>query len=161
MFDGILGNYTSTEYKIELLEGAQPYHDKPYPIPKVHEETLKTEVNRLLNIGVLKLKNNVEWAAPTFITHKNNGPVRFISDFRELNKRITRKSYFIPKIQDLLFKVEGFKYASSLDLNMSYFHIKLCLFSRNLYSIVLPWEIYEYQNCQLVYAIAQIYFKKK
>ena len=26
MFDGTLGNYTGTEYKIELQEGAQPYH---------------------------------------------------------------------------------------------------------------------------------------
>ena len=45
MFDGTLGNYTSTEYKIELLEGAHPYNVKPFPIPKVHEEILKTELN--------------------------------------------------------------------------------------------------------------------
>ena len=46
MFDGTLENYTSTEYKIELLEGANPYRAKPFPIPKVHEETLTTKVNR-------------------------------------------------------------------------------------------------------------------
>ena len=46
MFNGTLGNYTGTEYKIELPKGAQPYHAKPFPIPKVHEETLKTENNR-------------------------------------------------------------------------------------------------------------------
>ena len=50
MFDGTLGNYASTEYKIELLEGAQLYHTKPFPIPRVHEETFKTEVNWLVNI---------------------------------------------------------------------------------------------------------------
>ena len=55
MFDGVLGNYTGTEYKIELVEGAQgaqPYHAKPFSIPKMHEETLKTEVNRLVRIDV-------------------------------------------------------------------------------------------------------------
>ena len=93
MFDGTLGNYTGTEYKIELLEGVKPYHAKPFPIPKVHEETLKTEVNRLVKIGVLKRKNNSEWAAPTFIIPKKNGTVRFISDFRELNKKIKRKPF--------------------------------------------------------------------
>ena len=41
MFDGTLGNYTGSEYKIELLEGAKPHHAKLYPIPKVHKETLK------------------------------------------------------------------------------------------------------------------------
>ena len=44
MFDGTLGNNTSTEYKIELRQGAQLYHEKPLPIiPKVHEETLKSK----------------------------------------------------------------------------------------------------------------------
>ena len=33
MFDGTLENCTGTEYKIELLEGAQPYHTKSFPIP--------------------------------------------------------------------------------------------------------------------------------
>ena len=41
MYDGTLGNYTGAEYKIELTEGAQPYQVKPFPIPKMHEETLK------------------------------------------------------------------------------------------------------------------------
>ena len=82
MFDGTLGNYTGTEYIIELLEAAQPYHTKPFPIPKVHEETLKTDVNRLVSIDVLQRKNTSEWAAPTFMIPKNNGTGRIISDFR-------------------------------------------------------------------------------
>ena len=53
MIDSTLGNYTSTEYKSKLLEEAQPYHAKLFSIPKVHEENLKTEVNRLLNISVI------------------------------------------------------------------------------------------------------------
>ena len=56
MFDGTLGKYTGTEYTIELLEKAQPYHVKPIPIPKVHEVTLTTEVNILVSLGVLKIK---------------------------------------------------------------------------------------------------------
>ena len=50
----------------------------------MHEETLITEVNRLVDIGVLKRYNNSEWAAPTFIILKKNGTVCFISDFREV-----------------------------------------------------------------------------
>ena len=146
MFDGTLGNYTGSKYKIELKENIKPYHAKPFPIPKVHEPTLKKEVERLVKIGVLKRINNSEWAAPTFIIPKKNGTVRFISDFRELNKRICRKPFPIPKIQDLLLKLEGFKYASSLDLNMGYYHIELCPESKRLCTIVLPWGKYEYQK---------------
>ena len=99
MFNGALGNYSGSEYRIELLEGAKPYHAKPFPIPKIHEET--TGVNRLINIGVLKRKNNSKWAAQTVIISKNNGTVRFISEFRELNKSIKRKPFPIPEIQYL------------------------------------------------------------
>ena len=72
--------------------------------------------------------------------------MRFISDFRELNKRIKRKPFPIPKIQDLLLKLEGFKYATSLDLNMGYYHIELCPESKKLCTIVLPWGKFEYQK---------------
>ena len=146
MFDGTLGNYTGSKYKIELRENVTPYHARPFPIPKIHEETLKKEVERLVKIGVLKRINNSEWAAPTFIIPKKNGTVRFISDFRELNKRIKRKPFPIPKIQDLLLKLEGFKYATSLDLNMGYYHIELCPESKKLCTIVLPWGKFEYQK---------------
>ena len=112
MFDGTLGK----EYKIELIEGAKPNHAKSFPIPKIHEETLKTEVNRLINIGELKRKTNSKWAAPNIIIPKKNGIVCFTSDFRELNKRIKRIHFPIPKIQDLSLKLKGFKYATSLDL---------------------------------------------
>ena len=112
----------------------------------MYEHTLKMEVERLIKLGVLRKINNSEWAAPTFIIPKKDGSVRFISDFRELNKRIKRKPYPIPKIQDLLLKLEGFKYATSLDLNMGYYLIELDTISRKLCTIVLPWGKYQYQK---------------
>ena len=60
---------------------------------------------------------------------------QFVS-FRELNKRFKRKPFPIPKIQDLFLKLEGFKYATSLDLNMGYNHFKLYPFSRKLCTVV-------------------------
>ena len=50
---------------------------------KVYEVTLKIEVNRLVNIGIIKYNNNSEWAVPTLISPQKNGTIHFISDFRE------------------------------------------------------------------------------
>jgi RNase H-like domain found in reverse transcriptase/Reverse transcriptase (RNA-dependent DNA polymerase)/Integrase zinc binding domain len=146
LFDGNLGTWKGDPYNIELKADATPYHARAYPIPKIHEATLKMEVDRLIKLGVLKKVNRSEWAAPTFIIPKKDGTVRFISDFRQLNTRIKRKPYPIPKIQDLLLKLEGFQYATSLDLNMGYYHIELTPFSRSLCTIVLPYGKYEYQR---------------
>jgi len=118
LFDGQSGCWHGEEVKLELQEGAKHYHARAYNIPRCHIQTLKAEVERLVKIGVLKKVNRSEWAAPTFIIPKKDGLVRFISDFRELNKRTLRKPYPIPNIQDMLLNLEGFQWATSLDLNM-------------------------------------------
>ena len=146
LFDGTLGTWKDQQINIETKEGAKPYHAKAFPIPKSREETLKKEISRLCQIGVLKKVNHSEWAAPAFVIPKKDGSVRFISDFRELNLRIKRKPYPIPKISDLMLKLEGFQYGTSLDLNMGYYHIELNPDSKKLCTIVLPWGKYEYQR---------------
>ena len=116
MFDDTLANYTSIEYKIEFLEGVQAYYAKSFTIPKIHEETLKTEVDGSVNIGVLKHVNNSKRAVSTFIIPKKNGTVYFIYNFKDLNKITERELFTIPRIQDLIL---------SLEKNMGYYHIKL------------------------------------
>ena len=130
LFDGTLGKWNMGAYDIQLRPGATPYHAKPYPIPYSRLQTLKIEVDRLVKAGVLRKVNRSEWGAPTFIIAKKDGSVRIISDFRELNKRICRKPFPIPRIQDMLLKLEGFQFATSLDLNMGYYHIELSPHSR-------------------------------
>ena len=94
---------------------------------------------------MLKQINISEWAAPTFIISKKDATIRFISDFHKLNKCIKCKPFPIPKIQDLLLKLEGFQHATSLDLNMGYYHIELMPFSKRLCTVITPWGKYEYQ----------------
>jgi hypothetical protein len=132
LFDGTLGKWNHEPVELELKPDAEPYHARPYPVPRCHAETLKMEVERLCQIGVLKRVNRSEWAAPSFIIPKKDGTVRFINDFRELNKRIRRRPYPIPNIQDMLLNLDGFQYATSLDLNMGYYHIELCPKSKQL-----------------------------
>ena len=146
LFDGTLGKWTGTKVNLELNEGATPYHARSYPVPRVHLQTLKMEVERLCELGVLKRVNRSQWAAPTFIIPKKDKTVRFISDFRELNKRIKRRPYPIPHIQDMLTNLEGFQYATSLDLNMGYYHLELDERSKELCTIVLPFGKFEYQR---------------
>ena len=144
LFDGTLGRWDAQPYDIELKPDAKPYHARAFPVPKIHEPTFRMELDRLCKLGVLRKINESEWAAPAFIIPKKDTTVRFLSDFRELNKRIKRKPYPIPNIQDLLRKLEGFMYATSLDLNMGYYHIVLTPASSRLCTIVTPWGKYEY-----------------
>jgi hypothetical protein len=129
---------------LELKEDAKPYHARAYPVLQCHINTLRAEVERLCKIGVLKQVNRFDWGAPTFIIPKKDGTVRFISNFRELNKHIVQRPYPIPHIQDMFLHLEGFQYATSLDLNMGYNHIELNPDSKRYCTIVVPFGKYKY-----------------
>jgi hypothetical protein len=75
LFDGSLGTWNDKPYDIELKPDAKPYHSRPFPVPKVHEATLKIELERLTKAGVLKKVNRSEWAAPTFLIPKKDATV--------------------------------------------------------------------------------------
>ena len=146
LFDGTLGDWQTSPVSFQLKDGAKPYHGRPFPVPHVHLKTLKKEVARLCELGVLKRQPSSEWASPTFIIPKKEGTVRFISDFREVNKRIVRTPYPIPKISTILQEMEGFTYATSLDLNMGYYTIRLDGDAQKICTIILPWGKYSYQR---------------
>jgi hypothetical protein len=146
IFQGKLGLWKRTKCKIQLKPDATPYHARPFPVPKSQEDKLKRELERLCSIGVLRKVNRSVWAAPAFAIPKKDETIRFISDFRELNKRVIRTPFPIPIIHDVMLKMEGFQYATSLDLNMGYYHIELTPNSKALCTIVLPWGKYEYQR---------------
>ena len=61
----------------------------------------------------------------------------------------------------MLQKLEGFMYATSLDLNMGYYHMWLTPFSSRLCTIVLPWEKYEYLRLPMGLSISPDVFQEK
>ena len=104
LFQGKLGEWPDVEVNVKLKPGTIPYHcQRPFRILHFYLETLKKEVDRLVEIGVLELASGESaWAAPSFIIPKKDGRVRFITDFRELNKCILRKPWPMPHIADIL-----------------------------------------------------------
>ena len=110
-------NKTFGMHGIELNKDARPHHSKPYPVPKIHREQFKKELDSLVKLGVLKKDSNSQWAAPAFTIPKKDGvSLRFLTDFRQLNKRMIRKPYPLPKISEVLQELEGLSYATVLDL---------------------------------------------
>ena len=66
LFDGTLGDWKTSPVHLELKPGVRPFHTRTYPIPHIHKETLKREVDRLEKIGVLKWEEDSEFRSPSF-----------------------------------------------------------------------------------------------
>jgi hypothetical protein len=124
----------------------KPYHGWPYLVPHKHKAVLMKEIKWLCNIGVLEWQPSSQWASSTINILKKDSTVHTISDFRELNKRIVREPYPIPKIITILQELEGFTYATALDLNMGYYTIRLDPTASKMCTIIFPWGKYSYKR---------------
>jgi RNase H-like domain found in reverse transcriptase/Reverse transcriptase (RNA-dependent DNA polymerase) len=105
--------------------------------------------------------NRSEWACPMLTIAKPDKTLRSLTDLRELNKRIKRKPFPIPKINDLLQMLEGFYLATSLDLNMGYYHIGLTPYAPSLCTFVLPLGKYKYLRLPMGQCNSPDIFQKK
>ena len=98
----------------------------------------------------------------TIIHHiKKGGTVCFLTDFREVHKQLVRKPFSLPKISTVLQELEGFTYATTLDLNMGYYTIRLDPNSSRfvpLFSLEANTLTYDYQ---WVLQVLQTSFKQK
>jgi hypothetical protein len=103
-------------------------------------------VKRLYKLGVLERQLTSEWASPFFIMPKKDRTVCFLSNFWEVNKRVVRKPFPIPKISTVLQKIEGFSFATALDLNMGYYNIRLDPDASKICTIIFPWRKYSYKR---------------
>ena len=146
IFDGTLGQWRTEPVTFELKEGAVPHSQRHFPVPHIYKETFKKELDRLESLDVLERVQQSEWGSPTFIIPKKDNKVRFISDFRKLNQKIKRKPYPLPRISETLQQIEGYKYATSLDLNMGYYHIPLSPEASEMCTIITEYGKYRYKT---------------
>ena len=120
---------------------------RPYPVPRLHEAMFRKDTKKLVKVGVIEEANGPEWVAPSFDQPKpKTNHVRFLSDFRNLNRQLKLKPYPMPKICKMILNLEGFQYATSLELNVGYYHIRLRNQASNLCTIILPWGNYKYKH---------------
>ena len=142
IFEGKLGTMPGPPYNIPIRQDAKPFASKPFSIPHVHVETVKTEIKRLMDIAVITPDVDSPWAAPCFIIPKKDETVRFLTDFRRLNTQLERRPYPIPKISTLLQGIPKFFMVSSLDMSMGYYSTVLEDSSSKCTAFVVPWGKY-------------------
>ena len=127
----------------------------------IHHDTLKTEIDRLVKLGVLKRAHNSQHAYPTFIIPKSDKTVRFILDFRKLNEKLELENSPLLSINNIMKNLKGFQFAIALDLNMGYCTIWPMLHAQELHTIITLWGRYSYQRLSMGMSPASDIFQMK
>ena len=67
----------------------------------------------------------------------------------------------MPKMNEMLFKIESFHCTTSLDLNKGCYHIQMNKSSSNLCTIILLWGKYQYKRLTMGVANLPDIFQQK
>ena len=128
LFGGGLGLLDIEPVKIELQPGAKPYKGKYYSTPKAYVNPLKKAIKDFCVQKILrKLSYNDDspWALPSFGQPKKTGDIRLLTDFQKMNEAIERKSFPLPKITEIIQRLEKFVSATALELSVGYYSIPI------------------------------------
>jgi hypothetical protein len=145
LFDGTLGDWRTKPVSFQLRKGVSPYHGQAFPVPNIHKDAITKEVVRLCKLGVLEQQQASQWALPSFIIPKKNNTICFLRNFWEVNKSLVRNPFLTPKISMVLQELEGFSFATALDLNMGFYTIRLDPNAPRICTIIFPWGKYSYK----------------
>ena len=136
---GLVKNF---EYKLKITND-EPYHVKPYPIPLKYQKAVESEIEKMLESGVIS-RSTSTFINPVVTALKPNGSIRFCLDARELNKRMEGDRETSPGIEEILMRCEGVKIMTSMDLTSSFWQIPLAKESRKYTAFMVNGRVYEY-----------------
>jgi hypothetical protein len=66
----------------------------------------------------------------------------FVINFQSINNQLEQQEYPLTPAEKIFHSIGGFTWATSLNLNMSYLHIRLSQASQELLTIVMPFGFY-------------------
>ena len=112
----------SSDFKIELKEGAKPVTRAPYRMSSVELAELKKQLDDLIAHGFI-VPSKSPYGAPILFVKKKDGSTRMCMDYRALNDQTIKNSYPLPRVDELLDQLQGAKVFSKIDLRSGYHQI--------------------------------------
>eukprot|EP00794_Sanderia_malayensis_P019311 gene19311-21235_t len=114
---------TVLEHKI-ITNISLPVYQKPRHIPAAWENEVDTQVHEMLDNDIIR-PSELPWNSPIILVKKKDNSTRFVCDFRKLNDTTKKDTYPLPHIKDLLDKMAGAWYWSTLDAASAYWSMPL------------------------------------
>ncbi|XP_048003061.1 uncharacterized protein K02A2.6-like [Leguminivora glycinivorella] len=121
VFEDGLGCYTGEPVGFRLREGATPVFMRARPLAFALREPVDRALDQLVSDGIITPVECSDWATPIVPVVKSDGSIRICADYKlTLNKWLEIDRYPLPRIDDLLVKLNGGDKFSKIDLSQAY-----------------------------------------
>lgn len=131
------------DHTIPLVPGAQSVSRPMYRLSPLELDEVKRQVTDLLAKGMIRPSTS-PYSAPILFVGKKDGTLRMCIDYRGLNAITVKNRYPLPRVDDLLDKLRGSAYFSSIDLQQGYNQIRIADSDIPKTAFRSPFGHYEY-----------------
>ena len=147
VFKEELGRCSMKKAEFRIKEGSCPIFCRPRKIPFTVEKAVDTELDRLVQAGVLKKVDYSHWAAPIVIVHKKNGTVRICADFKTgLNEALETHRHPLPTPEEIFSHLNQGAWFTQIDLADAYLQMEVNEDSKELVTVNTHRGLYQYQR---------------
>ncbi|GBG74392.1 hypothetical protein CBR_g18803 [Chara braunii] len=112
------------QHRIEIEPGSSTPKGAVYRMSPRELEELRKQLDELLEKGWIRPSSS-PFGAPVLFVPKKEGELRMCIDYRGLNAITVKNAEPLPRIDDLLDRVQGCKYFSKIDLKFGYHQIEV------------------------------------
>ncbi|GBG83825.1 hypothetical protein CBR_g37625 [Chara braunii] len=112
------------QHRIEIEPGSTTPKGAVYRMSPRELEELRKQLDELLEKGWIRPSSS-PFGAPLLFVPKKEGELRMCIDCRGLNAITVKNAEPLPRIDDLLDRVQGAKYFSKIDLKFGYHQIEV------------------------------------
>ena len=139
------GHALVEEQMIQVNAGARPCMQRPYSISPAKRQMMDKKIDQLIEKGYLEPCSS-EWATPSLLVAKDDTQTdfRLVTDFRKLNEITVPDVYPLPRIDDILSRVRGKKFMSTVDLTNCYWQIPISPDSRKYFTTATQKGLFRY-----------------
>ena len=160
VFSGGLGTLRGMKAKIQVQEGITQKFFRPR-IPYVLKAKVETELDRLVNQGIITPIQFSDWAAPIVPVVKQDGTIRVCGDYKLTANKVSRlESYPLPRIDDLFSALSGGQAFSKLDLSQVYLQLELDNESKKYLTINTHKGLFQYNRLPFGVSSAPAIFQR-
>ena len=98
----------------------------------------------MLEDGVI-VESNSSWGAPIVLVKKKDGMTRLCVDFQRLNSLTALDTYPMPHIEELIDKLGGATYLTTLDLARGYWQVPIAENAKEKTAFVTPHGLFQFE----------------